>query len=187
MVFTSRDVCLDWHFWKFSSSIDGLPWMKNSCDTIQSNLPLATTSNVKTMVVAFENWTTGVYSAKRSWERIYYMRFLIYDFYYIKNPNRWTIRATEWTPRDWTRIRGCPKTRWRDDLTRQIGPLWLRLAKHRHLCDQSMEGFLCQEWIQTLIMMMKMINMKFHVITKRSLYDLISVVRTANIEIKTCE
>ena len=36
--------------------------------------------------------------------------------------NRWTIRATEWTPRDWTRKQGRP--RWRDDLTRQFGPVW---------------------------------------------------------------
>ena len=32
--------------------------------------------------------------------------------------NRWTIRATEWTPRFWTRKQGRPKTRWRDDPTR---------------------------------------------------------------------
>ena len=57
--------------------------------------------------------------------------------------NRWTIRATEWIPRDWTRKQGRP--RWRDDLTRQFGPLWSRLAKHRHLWDQSREEFLCQD------------------------------------------
>ena len=57
--------------------------------------------------------------------------------------NPWTIRATEWIPRDWTRKQGRP--RWRDDLTRQFGPLWSRLAKHRHLWDQSREGFLCQD------------------------------------------
>ena len=34
--------------------------------------------------------------------------------------NRWTIRPTEWTPRDWTRKQGRPKTRWKDVLTRQI-------------------------------------------------------------------
>ena len=66
--------------------------------------------------------------------------------------NRWTIRATEWTPRDWTRKQGRP--RWRDDLTRQFGPVWSRLAKHRHLWDQSREGFLFQDWIQTLMMIM---------------------------------
>ncbi|CAH3181942.1 unnamed protein product, partial [Porites lobata] len=28
---------------------------------------------------------------------------------------------------------GSSKTRWRDDLTRQFGLVWSRLAKHRHL------------------------------------------------------
>ena len=37
---------------------------------------------------------------------------------------------------DWTSEQGRPKTRWRDHLTRQIRPLWSRLAKHRHLWDQ---------------------------------------------------
>ena len=83
MVFTSRDVRRDWHFWKFSSSIDGHPWIKNSCDTIQSNLPLATTPNVKTMVVAFENWSTGdllreEVPKKDLLHAISYLRFLLY-------------------------------------------------------------------------------------------------------------
>ena len=56
--------------------------------------------------------------------------------------NRWTIRATEWTQRDWTRKQGRPKTRWRYHLTRQLGPAWSRLAKDRYLWDQSREGFL---------------------------------------------
>ena len=80
-----------------------------------------------------------------------------YDLFRISltlSDNRWTIRSTKWTPRDWTRKQGRPKTRWRDDLTRPIGPLWSRLAKHRHLWDRSREGFLCREWIQTLMMMM---------------------------------
>ena len=55
--------------------------------------------------------------------------------------NRWTIRATEWPPRDSTRKQGRPKTKWRDDLTRQFGPVWWRLAKLcRHLWDQSRDG-----------------------------------------------
>ena len=56
--------------------------------------------------------------------------------------DRWTIRATEWTPRDWTRKQGRPKTRWRDKLTRQIGPLLERLTEYWHLCHRSREGFL---------------------------------------------
>ena len=42
--------------------------------------------------------------------------------------NRWTKRATEWTPREWTRRRGRPKTRWRDSLIRHLGPAWPRIA-----------------------------------------------------------
>ena len=51
--------------------------------------------------------------------------------------NRRTIRGAEWSPRDCTRKEGSPKTRWRDDLTRQLGPAWSRLAKNRYLWDQS--------------------------------------------------
>lgn len=40
------------------------------------------------------------------------------------------LLATEWTPKDWTRKQGCPKTRWRDDL------LWSRLAKLVMQCFQ---------------------------------------------------
>ena len=38
--------------------------------------------------------------------------------------NRWTKRVTEWTPREWTRRQGKPKTRWRDSLIRHLGPAW---------------------------------------------------------------
>ena len=73
--------------------------------------------------------------------------------------NRWTIRATEWTPKEWTSKQGRPKTRWRNDLTGQFGPVGLRLAKHcRHLWDQSREGFLCQESIQTRQTLMMTMN-----------------------------
>ena len=55
--------------------------------------------------------------------------------------NRWTIKATEWIPRDWTRKQGHPKRRWKDDLTGQIAPLWSRLAKHcRHRSVGSTQG-----------------------------------------------
>ena len=36
--------------------------------------------------------------------------------------NCWPIRATEWTPRDWTRKQGRPKTRYRDDLIDRSDP-----------------------------------------------------------------
>ena len=69
--------------------------------------------------------------------------------------NGGTIRATEWTKRDWTR-----KIRWRENLTRQFVPVWSRLTKHRRLWDRSREEFLCQEWMQTLIMMMMVLMIR---------------------------
>ena len=59
--------------------------------------------------------------------------------------NRWTIRVTEWTPREWTRKPGRPKTRWRDDLSRHLGPTWSRTAKDRCHWKYSGEGLLNSE------------------------------------------
>ena len=56
--------------------------------------------------------------------------------------NRWTQRVTEWTPREWTRRQGRPKTRWRDSLIRHLGPAWPRIARDRRLWRQFREGFL---------------------------------------------
>lgn len=64
--------------------------------------------------------------------------------------NPGTIRATDWTR----------NIRWRDNLTRQFVPVWSRLTKHRHLWDRSREEFLCQEWMQTLIMMMMVLMIR---------------------------
>ena len=47
--------------------------------------------------------------------------------------NRWTNRVTEWTPREWTRRPGRPKTRWRDSLIRHLGPECPRIARARLL------------------------------------------------------
>ena len=41
--------------------------------------------------------------------------------------NRWTKSVTEWTPREWTSRQGRPKTRWRDNLIRHLGPAWPRI------------------------------------------------------------
>ena len=54
--------------------------------------------------------------------------------------NRWTIKTTEWTPRNYSRKPGRPKTRWRDDLVNQIGPTWSRLAKDRSLWENPGRG-----------------------------------------------
>ena len=47
--------------------------------------------------------------------------------------NIWTKRVTEWTPREWKRRQGRPKTRWRDSLIRHLGPAWPRIARDRRL------------------------------------------------------
>ena len=62
--------------------------------------------------------------------------------------NRWTKRVTEWTPREWIRRQGRPKTRWRDNVIRHLGPAWPRIARDRCLWRQFREGFLLTEWKQ---------------------------------------
>ena len=59
--------------------------------------------------------------------------------------NRWTIRATEWTPRQWTRPKGRPAVRWRDELCDHMVPTWTRTAKDRSRWKRSREGFLRSE------------------------------------------
>ena len=54
-------------------------------------------------------------------------------------------RVTEWTPREWTRLQGRPKTRWRDNLISHLGPAWPRIARDRRLWKQFREGFLLTE------------------------------------------
>ena len=43
-----------------------------------------------------------------------------------RNDHRWTIRLTEWQPREGKRRRGRQKRRWRDDITAYIGTTWAR-------------------------------------------------------------
>ena len=61
------------------------------------------------------------------------------------NDDRWTKRVTEWTPREWIRRQGRPKTRWRDNLIRHMGTAWPRIARDRRLWSQFREGFLLTE------------------------------------------
>ena len=61
------------------------------------------------------------------------------------NDNRWAKRVTAWTPREWTRRQGRPKTRWRDNLVHHLGPVWPRIARDRRLWRQFKEGFLLTE------------------------------------------
>ena len=57
-----------------------------------------------------------------------------------------TKTVTEWTPREWTRRQGRPKTRWRDNLICHLGPAWPRIARDRRLWKQFREGFRLKEW-----------------------------------------
>ena len=54
--------------------------------------------------------------------------------------NRSTITLTEWTLREWTRRKGRPKTRWRDNLTGHLSPAWPRPARDPHLWRQFRRG-----------------------------------------------
>jgi len=42
--------------------------------------------------------------------------------------DRWARRLLDWQPRKWKRPVGRPKSRWRDEFTAALGPLWLRNA-----------------------------------------------------------
>ena len=66
-----------------------------------------------------------------------------------RRDNRWTIRATDWRPRNGRRNRGHPLKRWRDDivdhLAENIGKseavLWKRLAQDREDWRLRVEGY----------------------------------------------
>lgn len=45
--------------------------------------------------------------------------------------NRWTTKVTVWTPIGYTRSRGRPKTRWRDDIEK-LDKYWHRSAQDRN-------------------------------------------------------
>ena len=50
-----------------------------------------------------------------------------------RSDNRWTVRITEWTPRDSGRSRGRQRRRWRDELPRNFS----RLAKNRMMWSRT--------------------------------------------------
>ena len=45
--------------------------------------------------------------------------------------NRWTVKVTEWQPRDGKRKQGRQRTRWKDDIHYFSGVTWNRLAADR--------------------------------------------------------
>ena len=57
--------------------------------------------------------------------------------------NRWTTRATVWTPRGYKRNRGRPKTRWRDDLD-QHQRRWHQAAQDKKLWKNLRKAYVQQ-------------------------------------------
>ena len=59
---------------------------------------------------------------------------------------RWTRRTTEWRPWYGGRGRGRPKTRWRDEIDRELGKIsWRRMAEDRSWWKQRGKAF-AQQW-----------------------------------------
>ena len=55
------------------------------------------------------------------------------DYVARRSNKRWTIRATEWIPREHKESQGRPRTRWCNDLIRYVGPTWSHIAKDRQV------------------------------------------------------
>ncbi|GFR63732.1 RNA-directed DNA polymerase (Reverse transcriptase) domain containing protein [Elysia marginata] len=58
--------------------------------------------------------------------------------------NRWTLRVTEWQPRNGKRLRRRQARRWRDDIVRTMGNTWTREAKDREEWRRGAEGLILQ-------------------------------------------
>ncbi|GFR75949.1 galactosylgalactosylxylosylprotein 3-beta-glucuronosyltransferase [Elysia marginata] len=58
--------------------------------------------------------------------------------------NRWTLRVTEWQPRNGKRSRRRQARRWRDGIVRTMGNTWTREAKDREEWRCGAEGFILQ-------------------------------------------
>ena len=63
---------------------------------------------------------------------------------YRRNDNRWTKAVTEWEPRNGTRARGRPMTRWRDEIRKFAGLGWNRLTSDRKEWKRLREAFVLQ-------------------------------------------
>ncbi|GFO50048.1 endonuclease-reverse transcriptase [Plakobranchus ocellatus] len=60
--------------------------------------------------------------------------------------SRWTLRVTEWQPRNGKRSRGRQARRWRDDIVKTKGNTWSRDARDRDECRRDAEGYILQ-WL----------------------------------------
>ena len=58
-----------------------------------------------------------------------------------RTDNRWTVKVTEWQPRDGKRSKGRPNTRWRDEIRYFAGKNWTNITKDRHLWRTMGEAF----------------------------------------------
>ena len=61
-----------------------------------------------------------------------------------RDDNRWTIRLTEWLPRDGKRSKGRQRTRWSDELRKFAGIGWRRLTGDRREWEKTGEAFVLQ-------------------------------------------
>lgn len=62
--------------------------------------------------------------------------------------DRWTKLTTEWPPSDGTRSKGRPKTRWEDEIRREVGIQWQTKALNRNEWKTLGETF-AQKWAQS--------------------------------------
>ncbi|GFS18387.1 endonuclease-reverse transcriptase [Elysia marginata] len=64
--------------------------------------------------------------------------------------NRWTLRVTEWQPRNGKRSRGRQARRWRDDIVtvRTMGNTWTREAKDKEEWRRGAEALSCSGWTE---------------------------------------
>ncbi|GFO46854.1 endonuclease-reverse transcriptase [Plakobranchus ocellatus] len=58
--------------------------------------------------------------------------------------NRWTLRVTDWQPRNGKRSRGRQARRWRDDIVKTKGNRWSRDARDRDEWKRDAEGYILQ-------------------------------------------
>ncbi|GFO31657.1 endonuclease-reverse transcriptase [Plakobranchus ocellatus] len=58
--------------------------------------------------------------------------------------NRWTLRVTEWQPRNSKRSRGRQARRWLDDIVKTKGNMWSRDARDRDEWRRDAEGYILQ-------------------------------------------
>ena len=76
------------------------------------------------------------YVAKQKWEWAGHIARL--------KDNRWTLRTTEWRPRNGRRTRGRQQMRWRDDIVKAKGATWSRDARDRQGWRDGAEGYILQ-------------------------------------------